>query len=111
MGEEDIVTEVAETVANGTVLPEKMDEAVTRKEEEQNGVKDIEENKKEVEKVEAVKMDEDIELDMSRHTLAVRCDPRDHVHAGDPGSLSSSWLDFCLFGGHLCPKLDCARQR
>ncbi|KAB1220049.1 putative mannan synthase 9 [Morella rubra] len=65
MGEKDTVTEVAETVANGTVqsvLPEKMDEAVTGKEEEQNGVKDIEEDKKELEKAEAVKMDEDTEV-------------------------------------------------
>uniref|UniRef100_A0A5B7A544 DEK-C domain-containing protein n=1 Tax=Davidia involucrata TaxID=16924 RepID=A0A5B7A544_DAVIN len=62
MGEEEKVTEVAEAVANGTSQPEKMGEPVVeKKEEEKDGVNEMEEDGKDDEKVETHKMDIDQE--------------------------------------------------
>ncbi|RVX14842.1 hypothetical protein CK203_011945 [Vitis vinifera] len=64
MGDETEVVAAAEN-GNGTTLPEKMESVMEKKEEENNGVKEMEEDSKgdekvETEALEAEKMDEDL---------------------------------------------------
>ncbi|KAF8410864.1 hypothetical protein HHK36_003401 [Tetracentron sinense] len=59
MVEVDTVTEAVEASGNGICPPEDPGELVTQKKEDKNGVKEMEEDSKEDEKAEAVKIDED----------------------------------------------------
>ncbi|XP_010270234.1 PREDICTED: DNA ligase 1 [Nelumbo nucifera] len=63
MAEAETVTDVADAPANGFCPPEDTGENATlKKEEDNNGVKEMEGHSKEDEKTEAVKMDEDCKL-------------------------------------------------
>lgn len=73
MGEKDKVTEEAETVANGTNPLENSDEGVAEKEGGENGgVKEMEEDTKDKEKVETDKMDVDpnVKIDSESKEIA-----------------------------------------
>ncbi|KAF5728464.1 hypothetical protein HS088_TW21G00611 [Tripterygium wilfordii] len=59
MGEGDSKTEVPDSSANGNCMPDKVDEVVTKKEQESDGVEEMEEVEERVEKVVTEKMDDD----------------------------------------------------
>uniref|UniRef100_A0A3N7FSY0 Uncharacterized protein n=1 Tax=Populus trichocarpa TaxID=3694 RepID=A0A3N7FSY0_POPTR len=70
MGEEENRTEVPEVTANGTSAPakENSNDVMTEKTEENNGIKEMEEDKNDSEKVEIARMDEDPKVTEERES-------------------------------------------
>jgi protein DEK len=80
MGEEENRTEVPEVTANGTSAPakENSNDVMTEKTEENNGIKEMEEDKNDSEKVEIARMDEDPKVTEERESK----DKEDGVEEG-----------------------------